>query len=391
MGVNISRAKGQLKITQPTEDAVVCFIFSGAAVAGKIALSEPKQIFGIADLTTLGITEGNNVVAYRDIMDFYAKAGEGAELNFMLVSDATQLANICDKANNIAKKVIEFTEGRGVIFLVNVKKPGGYVATVTNGLDVDVWNAVTKLQELAVSFLDQNIPFVGCLPGLSFLKANIADLPARSTLTNDFVSISLYCEKADSVISMGVLAAWIAKHQVHENIGRVASGRVTETAFYPDGTAVKDMVNYVTTLNQKGLIFPIKVGSKAGYYFNDDHALTAIISDYSSISWNRTINKAHRLADGILIEKLKDDVDVDQNTGKIESTVASDWESDVENAIRSQMMRASAKKKKEISGVKVTVDPDSDIINSEVDVAINIVRKGQAKEINVTIGYTPTI
>ena len=119
--------------------------------------------------------------------------------------------------------------------------------------------------------------------------------------------------------------------------------------------------------------------------------MTSLSSDYSSISWNRVMNKAQRIAYDVLVEKQNDDVDADQSTGKIESTLVSDWESDVENAIRDQMMKVSADKQKEISGVKCSIDPESDIVNDEISGTLTIVRKGQAKTINVKIGYAASI
>lgn len=391
MGLNITRGQNQLGRTVPTEDAVICMVITGAAVAGKIALGDTKQIYGSDALETLGITNANNPLAHMDISDFYKKAGEGAELNFMLISDATSLEAICDKANNHAKKLLDSTNGRAVILLVNKKLPAGYTIDRVNGFDADVWDAVAKMNELAADYDSQNIPFHGILPGLGFAAANAGDIPARATLTNDYVSLSTYCENNGGLVSMGMLAGWIAKHQVHQNIGRTASGKVTDTAFFPDSSTWLSLKSSIAAIAAKGIIVPNKVGSRSGFYFFDDPALTAVTSDYSSISWNRTINKAKRIAYDVLINKLNDDVDVDPTTGKIESTLASDWESDVETAIREQMMRETGTRKKEISGIKCTVDPDSDIVNDEVNATISIVRKGQAKNINVTIRYTQTV
>lgn len=397
MGVTISREKG-LSRTALSEDSVICLLLTGAAVADKIALSEPHQIYGSDALETLGITADNNPLAFKDISDFYANAGEGKELNIMLVSDATSLATMCDKANNIAKKLVDSVAGRAVILIVNKKAAAEYEVDLEDGFDSDVWTAADKLNELAKSYDDQNIPLVCVLPGFGFDSAHIADIPARNTLELDYVAMNLYCEKNDGLVSMGLLAAWLCKHQVHQNIGRTASGKVSNTAFFPNGASWLSLKNSVGTIAAKGLIIPAKVGSRAGYYFNDDPTLTSLDNDFSSISWNRVINKAKRIAFDVLVNKLNDDVDVNPSTGKIESTVASDWESDVENAIRAQMMKESPsqgtgkpKKVKEISGVKCTVDPDSDIINDEIDASIEIVRKGQAKNINVTIRYVETI
>jgi hypothetical protein len=281
--------------------------------------------------------------------------------------------------------------GRAVILIVNKKIAVDYEIDLDNGFDADVWTAAAKLNELAIAYDTQNIPLVCALPGFGFDSATIADIPARDTLELDYVAMNLFCEKNDGLVSMGLFAAWLCNHQVHQNIGRTASGKVSDTAFFPNGASWLSLKNSVATLAAKGLIIPAKIGSRSGYYFNDDPTLTAVDSDFSSISWNRVINKAKRIAFDTLVNKLNDDVDVDPNTGKIESTVASDWESDVETAIRAQMMKETGTKKKEISGIKCTVDPDSDIVNDEVDASIEIVRKGQAKIINVTIRYSETV
>ena len=391
--VNITRAIGQLGRTQPTDDAVICMVLSGVAVSGKIALGSPTQIYGTAALNTLGITNGNNPLAFKEINDFYAKAGEGAELNFMLISDATSLTTICDKTQDLARKLIDFTNGRAVIFIVNKKVPTGYTATITSGLDADVWAAITKANELVELYAAENTPIVVALPALGFAIANIAAMPDRSTLSNDSVAVNAFCETNNGIPSMGILAGWLAKHQVHQNIGRVASGKISDTAFLPDATAANATAvkNARTALENKGLLFPVKIGARSGYYLNDDPTMTAINSDYSSISWNRIINKAIRIANDKLVERLNDDVDLDPITGKIDSSVASDWESDVEAAIRNLMIKVSGSKKAEISGVKCTVDVNSDIVNDKVDASVSIVRKGQSKIINLKIGYVTSI
>lgn len=387
--INITRAVGNLKRTEPTEDAVVCMVISGTAVSGKIALSEAKQIYGTNGLVTLGITADNNPLAFKEIKDFYSKAGEGAELNIMLVSDATSLTNICDKTQQLSKKLIDALNGRAVLLLVNRKTPVGYTPTITNGLDADVWNAATKAQELVESYAIENTPLTVVLPAYGFTIGALANLPNRSTLSNDSVAFNSFCIANDGLVSMGALAGWLAKHQVHQNIGRVASGKFSDSAFFPDGTAANTTAakNAKSTLESKGILFPTKVGVKSGFYFNDDPTMTSKSSDYSSISWNRIINKAQRIAYDVLANKLNDDVDVEETTGLLASGVVSDWESDVETAIRDQMIKVGGNKKAEISGVKCVVDTASDIANDEVDATLTITRKGQSKTINVTIQY----
>lgn len=388
--INIARSNNNLGRVDPIDDACICLISTGAAVANNIGLLDPRQIFDLDGLTDLGITADNNPTVYRDVSDFYGLTGAGAELNIMLVSDATTLESICDSTGTIAKTLLNFTAGRGVILLVNALRPSTYVPVISNGLDADVWAAAAKLDILAKAYQVDNLPFVGVLPGLGFTKANIANIPARSTQAWDNVAISLACEKSDGHVSMGTLGAWLFKSQVSQNIGRVAFGSVVQTAYFPDTSAVLDMKSYEEVINAKGLIQFCKVGQKSGFYFYDDPTVTANSSDFSSLSWNRTINKAHRIASDVLQLKINEDVEINSSTGKIEPALISDWESDVETAIRAQMGKATSTKVKEISGVSCTIDPDSDIVNDQISASIEIVRNGQAKQFNVSIGYTTT-
>ncbi len=390
MGINITRATGQLQRFEPTEDAVILLITSGVA-EGDLALLETKQLFSLDDLVNLNVTEANNPTLYRDVKDFYTLTGPGAELNIMVLSDTTTLEDICNPTKNNAKKMLDDVDGRGVVLMVNIKRPVGYTATITDGLDADVWAGVSKMDLLAKQFQTDNVPFAGILPALGFAKANVANIPLRNTRTTENVLVFAGCEKADNHISMGVLAAWIAQHQVHQNVGRVASGKVVDTAFYPDGTKADEMRYQWKQLNDKGIVQLVKVRGKAGYFFYDDPMMTAKSGDYSSLSWIRTIIKVQRITATKLTDLLNEDVDINPVTGKPDSTLLSDWESMVEKEIRSQMIDVPLIKKKEISGISVQIDPDSDILNDQIDATINVVRQGQVKTFNVKIGYVQTL
>ncbi|MDI3319132.1 DUF2586 family protein [Pinibacter soli] len=391
--VNIPRLNGQLNRTQPVNDAVACIVLTGVGNAGGAQLMQPYRIFDTNALIDLGIDETTNPLAFSEIADFYEKTGNGAELNFMLVSDATLLADICDKEKNIASKLIDSTEGRCVIFAANRIPPNGYAVQKQNGLDADVWNAVDNLNELAKSYDNSNTPFVAMLPGIGFSVDHCTELADRNTMSNDYVAISLACSTTNKTVSMGMLCGVIANRQVQRNIARVADGAVTNGAYFPDGTSSTDskVINVLGSIHDKGYIFLRKIADKAGYFFNDDPTFTKSTGDFTSISWNRVINKSKRICFLTLIEKLMDDIDINTQTGQIEPGLASDWESDVENAIRAAMIRVSGNKVPEISGVKCTVNLDSDINNDIIDCSLQIVRKGQAKTINVNISYAATV
>lgn len=386
MGINIQRAVGRLPRFVATEDAVILLICTGTATAN-IPLGTTKQLFSPDDLTALGITEANNSVAYRDIMDFYGLTGAGAELNLMLVSDATMLTDVCDNTKVFAKKMIDDVDGRGVILLINAKRDSSYTPSITDGLDTDVWTAVTKLDQLSKDAQAENIPFVGILPALGFSQSQIASIPMRSTRTTENVAVFAGCERNDGHVSMGVLAAWLANHQVHQNVGRVASGKVVDTAYYPDSTKADALRYQWKQLNDKGIMQFVKVRGKAGYFFYDDPTMTSAAGDYTSVSWNRVINKVHRIIANHLTNLLNEDVDINPTTGQPDSTLLSDWEGAAEAQVRMQMINVAVTSKAEISGVKVSIDAASDIMNGQIDAAVDVVRQGQVKQFNVKIGY----
>lgn len=387
--VSITRQDNQLNRVAPVADRVAGLILSGVAIAGKIALSEPKQIFGTTELPALGITQADNPFAYFEILDYYAKAGEGSELNFMLVAEATLMADICDPAQNIARKILDFAGGRITHLLVNRKLPAGYNIVALDGLDTDVWNGIAKMEALALEYDNGNKPFVGVLPGIGFTKATAANLKDVGTMTTARVAAPVIGAADNSGrAAIGTLAGWIVKNPINYNIARVASGSVLDAAFFTDGTPVSDYSNgTLGSLHDKRYIFFRKIYNKSGFFFNDDPTAVASSSDFSSISWNGVINKAKRLAYDVLIEHLNDEVDTDATTGNISSGIASDWEGNVEQAIKTAMV-----KPKEITAVKCTIDLSaSNISNDKVSASLQIVRKGQAKEISVQIGFSATV
>lgn len=387
--VRFTRTKGKLGRTRPTIDNVFGLAVSGTAVVDKIALAEPKAIFGLEGLTELGITLANNPLAYTDIVNFYAKAGEGTKLWIMLYSDAVLLSDLCDKTTGVLKNLLLAANGEITGLFVNKKMPAGYVQTLLDGLDEDVWNAAVKLQALNAQFGTDNQPLFGVLPGFGFAFANVATLRDINTMTANQVHISLAADDNTGKPAIGTLAGWLASIPVNVNAGWVGLGAVLTDAWFIGGTNAgdKSIVNSLGTLHDKRFGFFRKVTGKAGFFFNDDPTACPISDDFSSISWNRIINKAHRLAYNKLIEHLNEDFELDSSTGNLSPAVAADWEGDVENEIDVQMIR-----KKQVSGVKCIVEASSvDVAQDKVKAQVEVVRNGQAKGIEVSIGYVPAL
>lgn len=386
-GLYITRGTGLLNRVAPMNDGVVSMIITGTAVEGQINLTEPVRATSIEILKQKRITADNNPLAFTEITDFFNTAGEGAELYFMLVANSNLLSDI---VSDYSRTLLNYTGGKTNLLLISYKEAAGFTFSSLGGFDRTTIDAMLYMQEIVEEFADKNTPFVAILPGFGFDENKVGDIQSGNYPGNT-VAVNLFCKTNNKQPSQGLLAGVLASMQVHENCGAVDKGKISDTAFLPNGNSYYDAIDYMNDLIAERLIVPAKRGQKSGYYYEDDPVFTAISSNYSSISWNRVINKVQRIAADVLLNKLNSDVEIEPSTGKLHSAVCSNWESEVERAVRNQMMQISNTRKKEISGVKCTVNPDSDIINDTIDATISIVRKGQAKTINVTIQYTPNI
>lgn len=382
--VNINRTNGNLNRVQGTADNVFGIMVSGVA-QGSVALGVPKQFTGVADLTTYGITSGTNPLLVDEVTAFYALAGTGVKSWWLIYSDATTLSAACDKDTGVIRSLAEADTDISYLF-VNKKMPSGYVATVTTGLDADALAANDKLQALCEQYASvRNQYFGAVLPGFSFTVAAAAALKDQGTDNNRDVSFLLASDASTGKPGIGQLAGWLAKNNYWYNAGRVQSGNVASAGWFVDGTAANAAaaVAALDVLHDKRYIFFRQFPQKSGYFYNDDPTCTAITDDYSSISWNRVMIKARKLAYGVLVEKLNSDVTLDPLNGGIAKSLAADWESDVRNALN-VMVREGA-----ISRADCTIDTSSvNVAADQVSATIEILRNGQAKTFNVDIGFS---
>lgn len=383
--VKITRLNGQLGRVNPTIDNVFAFVLSGA-MTDSMPLGEAKLLTGPESLETLEITDTTNPLAHGIISRFYAIAGAGTEAYVVLYNNAMMLEDVCNKDTGLVKEVLDAADGRCRGLFVAKAFAEDYTRVMDQGMDADVIEAISHLQALCEARADDNNPIFAVIPGYGFALDNVATLADLKQRTDNMVHVLLGADTADGDAAIGTIAGVLAAGPVNQNIARVANGSVLNNAWLLDGTPAKEARDYYEILHDKRYIFFRKIFGKSGFFFNDDPAACAPSDDYSSISWNRIINKAHVLAYGVLIEKLNDDVDINPDTGKIEPSVAGNWESDVESTIQLQMVNT-----RQISAVKCTVDPESDIVNDNINATLQIVRNGQAKNIAVNIGYTPSL
>lgn len=378
--IKINHLNGELGRITATKDGVAGLILSGVAVTN-MALTVPKQIFSLTAAEDLGITVSNNPFAYGEISDFYKKAGTGAELWIMFIADTTLLADVCNKNNNIARKLLDAADGTIRLLGINRKLPSGYTMVNTACVDADVLQAKINLHELITEYRVAHKPLRAILPHLGFSKTLTGSLHNFRQDTHNTVAIISWSAYTTGQPAIAHTLAKLTTIPVQRNLGRVKDGDegVLE-AYFTDGTPVKELEAQWDALYDKGLIFLVKHYSRSGFFFVDDSTCAPLEDDYSQISNGRTIDKAHVLAYNVLSLELLDEVEIDGD-GKLPASVTGYFQSEVENAIRSQM-------KNEISSASAFVDPNQNVLGTNLlNLRIKVRPKGQLKDIEADLSF----
>lgn len=388
--VSFEQSDSALGGSNPLNDGIAGLIIPGVAL-GELPLSTPKAIFSLKEAEALGIDDAydtaNQVNAHAEIADFYKFAGDGAELWIMLVSQDTLLADICDKANDNARKLLLNSQGRIKIWGVATARSAGYTATVTEGLDQDVFDAVPKAQELCEEMaFSQFIPTRCILPGREW-DGDAANLRDLKQSTDGRVQITLHGRKDSNEARVGFLLGKYASIAVQRNPGRVLDGDLGITeAYLTDGTSTPEgIVNIQNTIHDKGYIFPIKRFGRNGYFYNDDPTATANTDDFSSFARGRVFDKIQRLAYDVYLDFVNDDYSVEAD-GSINPAELKRLQGQIDDRVNGQMTTAG-----EISGFRSLVDAEQDVLaTGQTKVQLKVRPKAYHKEIVVEIGFEKT-
>ena len=392
--VKINFANGSLGSVVPSADCVAGLLASAVAISDTFVLGNAYLLHKPADLANLGVTETNNACLYKHIQEFYDEAGEGAELWIMGVPNTVKPSEIADKDNALvpyAKNLIQIANGRLRFLGIAYEPAANYEATITEGLDTDVWAAALKAQALAEWATNSlYAPLFVILAGRAFDDANIPNLKDLTTFNYNRVGILIGDTVSESEsASVGLLMGRIAAIPVQRHIGRVRDGTLKILHAYV-GDKDPSVAN-VEAIHDKGYITFRTFTGKSGYFFTDDCLATAVADDYRSISRRRTIDKAFRIIYQTMLENVNDEIPITDEGYLVPSMVKS-WESEIISAIATQMTSAGElgndPSNSDDLGVKVYIDPEQRVAStSKINVVAKIKPYGYAKYIDVELGF----
>lgn len=393
--VKINFENGKLGLQTPQPDGLLGIICSGAAVPSTFALGEAYKLRQFADLDDLGVTEINNPSVYKIISEFYREAEEGTEVWLMAVTDTVLISEMVDVQENYARALINATGGNIRGLIVSHNGGIGYTPVITDGLDEEVYTAVSNAQALGEWAAGSKFaPLFTIIEATHFAGNPSALADITSNTTDNRVAVMIGDTTSGSKGSaVGILAGRIASVPVQRNIGRVKDGPLSPSRSFIGSTPVE--LADITTIHDKGFITFRNFIGRAGYFFNDDTMATKPTDDYSHLTARRTIDKAFRLAYDTLLEFLLDEIPVNSD-GTIQLPIAKSWEAEVENRIAANMS-ANGELSVDINdpadkGVKCFVDPTQNIVStSKVEVNIAVRPFGYPRYIDVNLGFEAVV
>ena len=378
--VDIELVRDGLGLVAETNDHTCGIILSGVAVADTLALNKPYAIYSPDGAKALGITPtGDNKEAYRHISEFYLVAGSGAKLWILLVPGTAKLSELVDSDLDVcpAKKLLN--RAGGEIVALGLTSTAEVVDTI-DGLDSEVYTAMTKAQVLADEYQKKIMPFVTILEGRKFSgdADSLRDLKKESRYRN---AICLCSTQTDGSASVGLVLGRIAALPVQRKISRVKNGSLPiDYGYLSDGVLVNEDREDLGTIHDKRFIIFRKFPSKSGFYFNGDFTATSATDDLNIIARIRTIDKATKIAYNTYIEELDDDVDVNDD-GTINASVAAYLKERIETQVNGAMAG-------EISNFEATIDTSIDVLAGNAQkIYLDITPKGYLSAIRVVLGF----
>lgn len=387
--VSVVVTNGALGQVLNTDDGIAALIATGTAPAS-LALGTSKQGFSLAEFEAVGITESydttNTTNVWKNIKDFYAQAGTGRELWVMILAKTVLMETMCDTATVTGlKKLLNDAEGK--IRLVGVTRvpDGAYTPVHAGELDPDIAAAQAKLEALYAELKAEFRPFRTLIDGRDF-QGDVGDLLDQRAAAYPSTGVVLATDVSGSEnAAVGLALGRLAANPVQRNIGRVKDGDVGVQAAFLTGqtTDVKTFtLGQIDSLHDKGYIFLRKYQGRNGYYWNDDPAAAPLTNDYSNISRGRVIDKSIVLAYQTFVDEILDDLVLDAQ-GFLLPAIAKSYAAKIKSAIDLAMTANG-----EISSCRVTIEAKQNVLSTnKVALKLYIIPVGQAKEIEVTIGF----
>lgn len=190
---------------------------------------------------------------------------------------------------------------------------------------------------------------------------------------------------------LGTLLGISSAIQVHQHPGDVRNNNLaTDTLFqelgFADGTLYADKtLADLEAYNTAKKVFARRYPGKDGAFIADNPTLAAETSDYAKMNLARTINKASRLVNGVMVNELNGDrLTVDPGDGLLFEESRVYLESLIVTALAGMVSANEVE-----GGPQVFIDPEQNLLStSKIEVQIKLVPRFISRQIDILIGFT---
>lgn len=411
--VNIILGNGNIGSVSMSDDGIAGLIVTGNTVTEtkkeegkpdvtvtKLELGKRYVLGSTDDLSKLGIDKENNPLAYKEVMAFYAQAGNGAELHLMVVAESVKEKTM--EGESEVEVDVETTlltmcanEGTSPINML-IKGAGGRIRmiginrnyTIKEGgesrLKEEMISAIELAQTVANKYAEQVWPVRVFLPAIGWTAEPMYKPNDGSYNRVGLVLCSdgpLAENEKEYSAAIGQVLGRAAGIPVHHSIARVRDGAIAVKGYLMDGQEPEQHSSLWNTLNDNGYIFYRTFIGKNGYYLNDDPMCVTTMDDYAYLNLGRVIDKAIIIAYKTYIEDLMDNVLIDEK-GQLPTPICKSFEAAINRSVNTNMGD-------EISSFSSYVNPAQDVLTTgRLDISCKIVPQAILREINVNLSFS---
>lgn len=392
MGVSnlsFTRSSGGLGRPLPQKDHVSGLVawLSDAevtALGGALTTSAREQsVRNITEAEALGFAEGSAVtgVIWYHINWFFKMNPKGK----LWIGIYDELSIDYDEIETLQ------AAAEGEIRQIGVFDTSTFATGSLTTLQTSVSNLRTLKQPVSVLYAG-DISAVSPLSGLSDLRALSANgVTACIGQDGAGAGAALFTAQGYSITDLGLQLGLLSLANVHESTGWVAKFNVLkdtewDTPAFANGDLVKDIASAtVDGIFDKGYAFLIKRNLPGVYSTGLPTAVTSS-DDFAYQENNRIVDKALRGVDAKLTPFIDAPLYTDPATGYIsQATIDLIKKTGEEHLVD---MVADG----ELSGGEVLIDPEQNVVSTgKLEIAVNVVSVGVARDIDVTIGQVLTL
>lgn len=334
------------------------------AIIVKLTTAPQGHAFGVVK-SYLSYSQLPEELQQQQALQMYFKMAEGRKVYVMPVASTVSSEVILDKqsATPYAKQLLEAGKGE-IAMLALIDALSGDKLTA----------ALTAAQNLGV---DEALAFepVVFLLGAAYTE----ELPDLTKASYEHCSVLI----TNTGSEIGLLLGRLAATPVQRQPGRVKDGALPLTEAFVNDKRVENARLEIETASSKGYMTVYTISGKAGYYFADAPMACAVTGDFAEIPLRRVINKLIRVAYGVYVNELMDEIALEED-GTLRPGVIKYYEGLIENAVNEQMTADG-----EVSACRAEMATDQNVVASGcLTVSLKVIPMGYAKEITVDLGFT---